>query len=123
MELFLNTTDIYWEELEFVWSEEWILNEVDGIIRAGRSRRRKKPPAYSYTGKTHKEEVEEYEDVEEIYDELGDEEKVRKLIRMVCVVRGMKYDERREMREVKITVDDIKQTIVEVNKKIHVTVI
>jgi hypothetical protein len=97
---------VNWEDILFLWDEPWlILEEVSNIITSG--------AAFPRTRKIRR--------AKDIYDKLGDEKKIKKLIRIVCLVKGYKYDETKEVKDINITLADITETILEVKKHVTVT--
>jgi hypothetical protein len=105
MEETWDSMETSWDEIDFLYNESWfVLSEAETIIGGG--------AGISRVSRVRK--------AKDVYKRLGDREKVKKLVRVVCKVKGYEFDETKEIKDVKITLKDIKETIVEVKKHIRI---
>jgi hypothetical protein len=83
------STDVRWKDANWLWSECQIAEELLEQFKGGID-----PKEF-------------YKEEETFW--IKDFEKRKRLIRLICKVKGEKYDESKEIREnIKIKVDDIK---------------
>jgi hypothetical protein len=86
------STDVLWKNANWTWGENQIVAEIVTFIGTGI-------------------------DASKLYEEeygpswMKEESKKKRLIHLICKVKGESYDETKEVKNVKITIDDIRLVV------------
>ena len=90
-------TNILWKDANWTWGERQLVSQIVA-----------NPPGVDATTLIHPW-------LEELWNpyrsEERDKKKRRKLIKLVCKVRGIEYDAQKEIKDFKITIDDVKLVV------------
>jgi hypothetical protein len=100
-----DSADVDWSEVDLTFGEPWFIKKIRRLLKGPTSDwKRKGQPL---------------DPKKDVFDKLEPEEK-KKLIKLVCIVKGKSYKQELEPSEVDITISDIEFTITEVEKRLKI---